>query len=148
MKILQLGPEPLISNIFISFVSKKNRRMVATMEPLIPISPLEVMVYPDDALNLHIFEPRYQQLINDAVKSKKPFGIPAVVGRKICGLGTLVKLISVANVQADGQMDIKTRGLRIFQIGWLQKLFPGKLSSAALVEYPPNDETGDATTLR
>ena len=118
------------------------------MEKLIPIFPLEVVVYPGDELNLHIFEPRYQQLINDTVKSKKPFGIPTVVDRKIGELGTLVELTSVANVQADGQMDIKTRGRRIFKIGRLQKLYPGKLYSAAAVEYPANDGTGDATTLQ
>ena len=118
------------------------------MEQLIPIFPLEVVVYPGDDLNLHIFEPRYQQLINDTVKSKKPFGIPSVVDRKIGGLGTLVELTSVTNVQADGQMDIKTRGLRIFKTVQLQKLFPGKLYSAAVVEYPANDETGDVPMLR
>lgn len=118
------------------------------MEELIPIFPLEVVAYPGDGLNLHIFEPRYQQLINDTVKSKKPFGIPTVVDRKIGGLGTLVELTRVANVQADGQMDIQTRGLRIFKIERLQKLYPGKLYSAAVVAYPANDPTGHSPTLR
>jgi len=118
------------------------------MEQLIPIFPLEVVVYPGDELNLHIFEPRYQQLINDTVKTKKPFGIPAVVNRKLGGLGTTVALNNVANVQADGQMDIKTQGQRIFQVVRWVKLFPGKRYSAAVVEYPEIDEGGDAALMR
>ena len=118
------------------------------MKSLIPIFPLEVVVYPGDGLNLHIFEPRYQQLINDTVKSKKPFGIPTVVNGKVAGLGTTVALTQVANVQPDGQMDIKTLGQGIFKIVRLQKLFPGKLYSAAEVEFLDNDETGDAKLLR
>ena len=118
------------------------------MEQLIPIFPLAVVVYPGDGLNLHIFEPRYQQLINDTVKTKKPFGIPTVVGRKIGNLGTLVELTSVTNVQADGQMDIKTHGKRIFNVVRLEKLYPGKLYSEAVVKYPDRDETGDAALLR
>jgi hypothetical protein len=118
------------------------------MKSLIPIFPLEVVVYPGDGLNLHIFEPRYQQLINDTVKSKKPFGIPTVVNGKVAGLGTTVALTQVANVQPDGQMDIKTLGQGIFKIVRLQKLFPGKLYSAAEVEFLDNDETGDASRLR
>jgi len=118
------------------------------MQQLIPIFPLEIVVYPGDELNLHIFEPRYQQLIKHTVKTKKPFGIPCVVDRKIGGLGTMVGLTSIANVQADGQMDIKTVGLRIFKIVRLQKLYPGKLYSAATVEFPANDETSDSQLLR
>ena len=118
------------------------------MEELIPIFPLELVVYPGEGLNLHIFELRYQQLINDTVKSKKPFGIPAVVNRKLGGLGTTVELKSVSNVQPDGQMDIKTEGRQIFRVVRWVKLYPGKLYSGAVVEYPQTDEAGDAVLMR
>ncbi|HSY18397.1 MAG TPA: LON peptidase substrate-binding domain-containing protein [Candidatus Acidoferrales bacterium] len=118
------------------------------MDELIPIFPLEIVVYPGDALNLHIFEPRYQQLIDDCEPAKMPFGIPSVVDRKIAGLGTLVKLTGVSNLQPDGQRDIKTRGLRIFRIVELIKPYPGKLYSAAVVQYPEIDDAGDAGLRR
>jgi uncharacterized protein len=118
------------------------------MEQLIPIFPLEVVVYPGDELNLHIFEPRYQQLINDTVKTKQPFGIPAVVNKKLGGLGTTVALNKVTNVQADGQLDIKTEGQRIFRVVRWEKLYAGKLYSAAVVEYPEIDGTGDTALMR
>jgi uncharacterized protein len=118
------------------------------MDELIPIFPLETVVYPGDGLNLHIFEPRYQQLINDCAETKMHFGIPAVVNRKIGSLGTLVELTKVANVQPDGQMDIQTRGRRIFRITRLLELYPGKLYSGAMVDYPANEEIGDAKVMR
>ena len=52
--------------------------------------PVATVVFPGDELNLHIIEPRYLELINDCAKTKMPFGIPAVVGRQIGELGTLV----------------------------------------------------------
>ena len=118
------------------------------MDEIIPIFPLEIVVYPGDALNLHIFEPRYQQLVEDCESSKMPFGIPSVVDRAIAGLGTLVKLTNVSNLQPDGQRDIKTRGLKIFRIVKLIKLYPGKLYSAAVVQYEENDVVGDADLRR
>ena len=125
-----------------------NAYSLEIMDEIIPIFPLEVVVYPGDKLNLHIFEPRYQQLINDTVKTKQPFGIPAVVKGKLGGLGATVELRHVANVQADGQMDIKTEGRRVFRVvSWL-KNYPGKLYSGAVVEYPVFDEIGDAALMR
>ncbi|HEV2695819.1 MAG TPA: LON peptidase substrate-binding domain-containing protein [Verrucomicrobiae bacterium] len=117
------------------------------MDELIPIFPLEIVVYPGAALNLHIFEPRYQQLIDDCELAQMPFGIPSVVDKTVPGLGTLVKLTEVTNLQPDGQRDIKTRALKIFRIVELRKLYPGKLYSAALVQYLEIDHAGD-TKLR
>lgn len=53
------------------------------MTNFIPIFPLGVVVYPDEQLNLHIFEPRYKQLIRDCIAENKPFGIPAVIEKKM-----------------------------------------------------------------
>lgn len=118
------------------------------MNELIPIFPLEVVVYPGDELNLHIFEPRYKQLINDCEQLKMPFGIPCVIARKIGDLGTLVQLTDITNVQEDGQMDIRTRGLKVFRVLQLMKRFPGKLYSGAKVDYPEDQKKGDATLMR
>jgi Lon protease-like protein len=118
------------------------------MNELIPIFPLQVVVYPGDDLNLHIFEPRYQELINDCAKTKAPFGIPTVLEQKIGGWGTLVELTQIANVAADGQMDIRTRGLRVFRVRRLQKNYPGKLYSAAEVAYPESSDAGDPKVMR
>ncbi|MFX7140708.1 LON peptidase substrate-binding domain-containing protein, partial [Acinetobacter baumannii] len=41
----------------------------------IPIFPLSIVVFPGETLNLHIFEPRYRQLIQECFAEQKPFGI-------------------------------------------------------------------------
>jgi Lon protease-like protein len=118
------------------------------MTELIPIFPLEAVVYPGDALNLHIFEPRYKQLINDCAETEMPFGIPVVIDRKISELGTLVQLAEITNRQPDGQMDIRTRGLKVFRVSRFLKKYPQKLYSGAEVEYPPDKRTGDPKLMR
>ena len=56
----------------------------------VPIFPLGIVVYPGEELNLHIFEPRYKQLVEECAALKKPFGIPSVVDSRMSELGTLV----------------------------------------------------------
>ncbi|MEO1628994.1 MAG: LON peptidase substrate-binding domain-containing protein, partial [Bacteroidota bacterium] len=44
-----------------------------------PLFPLKLVVYPGEQLNLHIFEPRYKQLIRECEQNKVTFGIPAFI---------------------------------------------------------------------
>lgn len=110
--------------------------LLGFMINFIPIFPLNIVVYPGEHLNLHIFEERYKQLINECYKENKAFGIPAVIDDKVGELGTLVKIIEIVEVYADGRMDIKTEGLRIFNILEIIKQIPDKLYSGAIVNYP------------
>lgn len=112
------------------------------MTNFIPIFPLGIVVYPGEELNLHIFEPRYKQLINDCNKAGKPFGIPVVINDKIAEMGTLMQIIEISKVYDDGKMDIKTRGTKVFRILEVVNELPDKLFSGAIVNYPDNDETG------
>ena len=86
------------------------------MTNFIPIFPLGIVVYPGEALNLHIFEPRYKQLIAECYTTKKPFGIPPVIQNKVQDFGSLVEITELAKTYDNGEMDIKTRGVRIFRI--------------------------------
>jgi len=61
------------------------------MTNFIPIFPLNIVVYPGEHLNLHIFEPRYKQLISECSEAGKPFGIPTVLENKMNDMGTLVE---------------------------------------------------------
>ncbi|MBK8785688.1 MAG: LON peptidase substrate-binding domain-containing protein [Chitinophagaceae bacterium] len=113
------------------------------MTNFIPIFPLAIVVYPGEQLNLHIFEPRYRQLINECFATKKPFGIPAVIDDKINEMGTLVQVTAISQVYEDGKMDIKTEGLQVFRLLETIHELPGKLYSGAIVNYPDNDERGN-----
>ncbi|MBC7889981.1 MAG: LON peptidase substrate-binding domain-containing protein [Ferruginibacter sp.] len=113
------------------------------MTNFIPIFPLGIVVYPGEDLNLHIFEPRYKQLIMDTKASKKPFGIPAVINNKVSEMGTLMELVEVTEVYDNGEMDIKTKGIRVFRILELVKSIPGKSYNGAIVNYPENFANGN-----
>ena len=113
------------------------------MTNFIPIFPLAIVVYPGEDLHLHIFEPRYKQLISECIAAKKPFGIPAVIGNNMNELGTLMEITELTKTYDNGEMDIKTRGQKIFRILEVIKEIPDKLYSGAIVNYPKNVEKGN-----
>lgn len=112
------------------------------MTNFIPIFPLSIVVYPGEQVNLHIFEPRYKQLINECHTDGRPFGIPTVINNEVAEMGTLVKILSVVKVYDNGEMDIQTSGERIFRILEVIKAIPDKLYSGAIVNYPDSEEEG------
>jgi Lon protease-like protein len=118
------------------------------MTNFIPIFPLGIVVYPGEELNLHIFEPRYKQLINECHEQKKPFGIPTVIENKLQDLGSLVQITEISKVHDNGEIDIKTRGEKVFRILEIIKEVPDKLYSGAIVNYPDNQEQGNAELMR
>lgn len=106
----------------------------------IPIFPLGIIVYPGEELNMHIFEKRYIQLIKDCAASGKPFGIPVVVKNHLNELGTLVDIKEITTKYDNEEMDIKTKGNKVFRILEVIKEVPDKLYSGAIVNYPSNKE--------
>ena len=113
------------------------------MTNFIPIFPLSIVVYPGEDLNLHIFEPRYKQLISECIAAKKPFGIPVVISNNMNELGTLVEITKLSKTYENGEMDIKTKGQKIFRILEVIKEIPDKLYGGAIVNYPKNVEYGN-----
>ncbi len=118
------------------------------MTNFIPIFPLAIVVYPGEDLNLHIFEPRYKQLISECITTKKPFGIPSIISNKVGELGTLVELIEVVKTYENGEMDIRTHGIKVFRILETIPEIPDKLYSGAIVNYPENDDRGNKDLMR
>lgn len=118
------------------------------MTNFIPIFPLGIVVYPGEDLNLHIFEPRYKQLISECIEQKKPFGIPAVIKDKLQEHGTLVQITELSKLHDNGEMDIKTQGVQVFRILELIKEIPEKLFSGAIVNYPDTHEHGKPELMR
>jgi Lon protease-like protein len=118
------------------------------MTNFIPIFPLGIVVFPGENLNLHIFEPRYKQLINDCISGKKPFGIPTVIENKMQDFGSLVEISEISKVHENGELDIRTKGERVFRILEVIKEVPDKLYSGAIVNYPENSEKGNLEVMR
>jgi len=110
------------------------------MTNFIPVFPLGIVVYPGETVNLHIFEPRYKQLVSECHAEGKPFGIPTVIDNRLNEMGTLVRITEVVKQYENGEMDIRTQGLRVFRMLELIKSVPDKLFSGAIVNYPDNIE--------
>ncbi len=118
------------------------------MTNFIPIFPLGIVVYPGEHLNLHIFEPRYKQLINECHTQKKQFGIPTVIENRLQDYGSLTEVVEVSKVDDNGDMDIKTKGSKIFRILEVIKEIPDKLYSGAIVNYPETKEEGNRELMK
>ncbi len=112
------------------------------MTNFIPIFPLSIVVYPHESLNLHIFEPKYKQLIKECFEQKKLFGMPVVINNKMQEIGTLLEISEITKTYPTGEMDIKTKGKKIFRILEVIDSVPEKLYSGAIVNYPHNHEHG------
>jgi Lon protease-like protein len=118
------------------------------MTNFIPIFPLSVVVYPGEHLNLHIFEPRYKQLIKECFDQQKPFGVPVVINSKVKELGTLVTITEISKRYDSGEMDIKTEGQKVFRVLEIIEEIPEKLYSGAIVNYPLNADKGKEVLMQ
>jgi uncharacterized protein len=110
------------------------------MTNFIPIFPLGLVIYPGESVNLHIFEPRYKQLIGECIRDKRNFGIPSIVNERVSEMGTLMEVTELSKSYENGEMDIRTRGLKVFRVLEIIKHVPDKLYSGAIVNYPENIE--------
>lgn len=113
------------------------------MEPVLPLFPLELVVFIGEHLNLHIFEPRYRQLMQEAEEEGILFGIPAFVEGRVMPVGTRMRLQSIEKRYPDGKLDVRTQGVDLFRIMELYNPAPEKLYSGATVQDLPVNLTGD-----
>ena len=113
------------------------------MNEILPFFPLNIVVFPGEILNLHIYEPRYKQLILECQKTGMRFGIPTFFEKKSLDYGTEMELMEISHTYPDGRMDIKSKGLRVFHILKFNKSLKDKLYPGGTVEYSEDDPTGD-----
>ncbi len=98
---------------------------------------MNIVVFPGEKLNLHIFEPRYRQLIMECQTNGTTFGIPVYLENGLGEYGTEIKILSLEKKYLGGEMDIKTKGLGVFKIKEFQRQVPGRLYSGGEVEDLP-----------
>ena len=108
--------------------------------------PLNIVAFPGEAVNLHIFEPRYKELIGDCLRDGSNFGIPSYVLNKI-ELGTEMKIMDVTKKYEDGRMDIKTIGLETFKVLDFQNPWKDKEYAGGEVEYVISKDVKDMSLL-
>ncbi|QOY85247.1 LON peptidase substrate-binding domain-containing protein [Paludibaculum fermentans] len=85
-------------------------------EGLLPLFPLEVVLFPNTSLPLHIFEDRYKEMINECITEDRAFGIVLSRGNGVLRTGTTAAVEQVLQRFEDGRLDILTLGRRRFEI--------------------------------
>ena len=97
----------------------------------IPLFPLDVVLFPGAPLPLHIFEPRYKQMIRRCLTMKLEFGVILAHKQGIATIGCTAAIVTLVKQHADGKMDILTRGHTPFQV---KEIFDDKAYYEAAIE--------------
>jgi Lon protease-like protein len=84
---------------------------------LLPLFPLDLVLLPGIPLPLHVFEPRYKEMIGECLAAKAPFGVVrAKEEQGIAEIGCTAEIVTVTKEYDDGRMDIVTQGRDRFEI--------------------------------
>jgi Lon protease-like protein len=83
---------------------------------LLPLFPLDVVLFPGTPLPLHIFEPRYKEMIGECLANKSLFGVVRAAGKSIAEIGCTAEIIAVTREYPDGRLNIVTEGRKRFEV--------------------------------
>lgn len=86
------------------------------MSSLLPLFPLDIVLLPGVPLPLHVFEPRYKEMIEECLEDKKPFGVIRASSDGVAEIGCTAEIVAVTKKYEDGRMDILTRGVERFEV--------------------------------
>jgi len=82
----------------------------------IPLFPLNVVLLPGADLPLHIFEPRYREMVKSCLKEKSEFGMLLSLPKGVARVGCTAEILDVVKRYGDGRMDILTAGRAPFRV--------------------------------
>ena len=111
-----------------------------TQTKVIPIFPLDLVLFPRQELPLRIFEPRYKQLVDDCMLGDGQFGVCLIDEKNSVNgwnspklVGTIAKITKCEDIEIDGlQLHIETLGRNSFKI---KKIIPPLIPQP--VNYDP-----------
>lgn len=89
--------------------------------PLLPLFPLEIVLFPGTPLPLHIFEPRYKEMIAECLEQKRAFGMVRVKENALASVGCSATILNVIKKYDDGRLDIAAEGQKRFEIETLNQ---------------------------
>jgi uncharacterized protein len=105
----------------------------------IPIFPLSILPIPGELVPLHIFEPRYKQLLEDVEAKDISFGIYYSNNDNTGKLGSLVKLETVLKKYPGGEADIIVKCIDMFNLLHFFKQMENKLYPGGIVDLWQSD---------
>lgn len=86
------------------------------MSALLPLFPLDIVLLPGAILPLHIFEPRYKEMISECLSGQRHFGIVRAKEGGVAEIGCTAEIVTVTKKYDDGRMDIVTEGRERFEV--------------------------------
>jgi Lon protease-like protein len=86
------------------------------VDSLLALFPLDVVLFPGTPLPLHIFEPRYREMIGECMEEKKFFGVIRAQDSSLADVGCTAEILAVTKRYDDGRMDIVTQGRERFEL--------------------------------
>ena len=82
----------------------------------IPLFPLNTVLFPGMPLHLHIFEPRYREMVQKCINEKLEFGILLLHETQLCQVGCTARITQILRQFENGSMDILTEGRSRFRV--------------------------------
>jgi Lon protease-like protein len=86
------------------------------LSTLLPLFPLDLVLLPGTPLPLHIFEPRYQEMISECLDRSQHFGVVRGKDQELAEIGCTAEILTVTKKYPDGRMDIVTEGRARFEV--------------------------------
>lgn len=111
----------------------------------ISLFPLDVVLFPEAALPLHIFEDRYKEMIGECLAHRTAFGVVRAQQEGLAVIGCTAQIVRVIQRYDDGRMDILCQGDSRFEIEMLEN---GRPFLEAEVEFFEDEGEPASRSLR
>jgi ATP-dependent Lon protease len=109
----------------------------------IGLFPLGLVLLPTEQVPLHVFEPRYRELIGECLERDEPFGLVFADDDGLRRIGTLTDVVEVTDRFEDGRLNIVVEGRERFRLVELtegRSFHTGTIEPLVDADDPPPDE--------
>lgn len=118
---------------------------------LLPLFPLDVVLFPGTPLPLHIFEPRYKEMIGECLANNRTFGVVRAVEQGLAEVGCTAEIVTVVKEYSDGRLDLVSEGRKRFELLHVDQERSFLRGEVLMIEdepeLPPQEDTARATQL-
>ena len=111
----------------------------------IPLFPLNVVLLPGVDLPLHIFEPRYLDMVRRCVEEKSEFGVLLSLPKGVARVGCTAEIIEVIDRPHNKTLDILTVGRSPFRV---LEMFAENPLAEGYVDYLEDRDAAPSPALR
>ncbi len=116
-----------------------------------PLFPLDVVLFPGTPLPLHIFEPRYKEMISECLAQQRHFGVIRAAEQGLAEVGCSAEIVTVVKEYPDGRLDLVTEGRQRFEVVQVNEDRSFLQAEVVMIEdepgSPPQLETSRAVAL-